>query len=267
MYVRKKIILKTPSSEGVFLLLFLPKKVLKILFSVIASAFLTVGFSQPMKQDQRIWMAYSGQYKASPHWGYHMEAQFRMDNQLEQNLQNLFRVGVIYHLSESKNITAGYALVNTYNATVADYFKENRLWEQYQVTTKWSKHLLINRFRLEQRWVEQFRVSEMEQITSETDYQNRFRVLNRFLMHLTQLNSDKEQLYVVLQNEFFATVGQNAVNSKVVDQNRFLVGIGLNYNNAIRLELGYLNHFITSSTAPDLMNHTVSISLFHNIVL
>lgn len=248
-------------------MLFLPKKVLRILFTLIASACLTVGFSQPMKQDQRIWMAYSGQYKASPHWGYHMEAQFRMDNQLEQNMQNLFRVGVIYHLSESKNITAGYALVNTYNATVADYFKENRLWQQYQVTTKWSKHLFINRFRLEQRWVEQFRVSEMEQITSETDYQNRFRVLNRFLMHLTQLNSDKEQLYVVLQNEFFATVGQNAVNSKVVDQNRFLVGIGLNYNNAIRLELGYLNHFITSSTAPDLMNHTVSISLFHNIVL
>jgi hypothetical protein len=212
-------------------------------------------------------MAYTGQYKASPHWGYHMEAQFRMDNQLEQNLQNLFRIGAVYHFSEAKNITAGYALVNTYNATADDFFKENRLWEQYQVTKKWSKDVLINRFRLEQRWVEQWSISEFDQVTSNTVYQNRFRVLNRFLWHLIQLKSEKESLYLVLQNELFVTIGQNSVNSKVIDQNRFLVVFGLNYNNTIRLELGYLNHYITSTSSNDLMNHTISISLFHNIVL
>ncbi len=267
MYVRKKIILKTPSSEGVFLLLFLPKKVLRTLYNLSACILFAVGFSQPMKQDQRVWMAYVGQYKASPKWGYHMEAQFRMDNQLAQNLQNLFRVGAVYYLSDAKNITVGYVLVNTYTTTVDDYFKENRFWEQYQLTTKWSKDVLINRFRLEQRWVEQFGISEVGQTVSETAYQNRFRVLNRFLWHLTQLKSEKEQLYVVVQNELFATLGQNKVNSKVIDQNRFLVGFGLNYNNTIRLELGYLNHYLTSSSGNDVMNHTVSISLFHNIVL
>lgn len=253
--------------EGVFLLLFLPKKVLKTLYNLSACLFFAIGFSQPMKQDQRAWMAYVGQYKASPKWGYHMEAQFRMDNQLAQNLQNLFRVGAVYHLSDTKNVTAGYALVNTYSAVADDYFKENRLWEQYQMTTKWPKDILINRFRLEQRWVEQFGVSEIGQTVSETAYQNRFRVLNRFLWHLTPLKSDKEELYVVVQNELFATLGQNKVNSKVIDQNRFLVGFGLNYNNTIRLELGYLNHYLTTLSAPNIMNHTVSISLFHNIVL
>jgi len=248
-------------------LLFLPKKVLKALYTILALGYFVVGFSQELKQDQRVWMAYVGQYKASSKWGYHMEAQFRMDNQLEQNMQNLFRVGVVYHLSDSKNITAGYALVNTYSTAVNDYFKENRLWEQYQMTTKWSKDILINRFRLEQRWVEQFGISEVEQTVSETAYQNRFRVLNRFLWHLTTLKSEKEQLYVVVQNELFATLGNNKVNSKLIDQNRFLVGFGFNYNNTIRLELGYMNHYITSSTASNLMNHTVSISLFHNIVL
>ena len=135
------------------------------------------------------------------------------------------------------------------------------------MTTKWPKDILINRFRLEQRWVEQFSISDIGQTVSETAYQSRFRVLNRFLWHLTKLKSDKEELYVVVQNELFATLGQNKVNSKVIDQNRFLVGFGLNYNNTIRLELGYMNHYITSSTASNLMNHTVSISLFHNIVL
>ena len=239
-------------------------KRLYIILTVFCFAF---GYSQAFKQDQRVWMAYLGQYKASPKWGYHMEAQFRMDNQLEQNLQNLFRVGAIYHLSDSKNVTAGYALVTTYSAAADDYFKENRLWEQYQMTTKWSKDILINRFRLEQRWVEQFGISELGQTVSETAYQNRFRVLNRFLWHLATLKSQKEQLYFVLQNELFVTLAENKVNAKVIDQNRFLVGFGLNYNNTIRLELGYMNHYVTSSSASDLMNHTVSISLFHNIVL
>ena len=64
------------------------------------------------------------------------------------------------------------------------------------MTTKWSKDILINRFRLEQRWVEQFGISEVGQTVSETAYQNRFRILNRFLWHLTTLKSEKEQLYV-----------------------------------------------------------------------
>jgi hypothetical protein len=257
---------ETPSFEGVFYCYFYQKKVKKLLITLTVSC-LTLGYSQALKQDQRVWMAYTGQYKASPKWGYHMEAQFRMDNQLAQNLQNLFRVGVIYHLSEAKNITLGYALVNTFGGINDDYFKENRLWEQYQFTRKWSKDILINRFRLEQRWVELIGITPSGQLVSDTEYQNRFRILNRFLWHLTQLKSEKEQLYLVLQNELFANLGNNQVNAKFIDQNRFFVGIGLNYSNTIRLELGYLNQCITSSSDSDMMNHTVSISLFHNIVL
>jgi hypothetical protein len=64
-------------------LLFLPiTTALKIVFTVICLIYFSLGFSQKTNQDQRIWMAYTGQYKATPHWGYHMEAQFRMDNQL-----------------------------------------------------------------------------------------------------------------------------------------------------------------------------------------
>ena len=49
------------------------------------------------------------------------------------------------------------------------------------------------------------------------------------------------------------------------DQNRFLVGFGLNYNNTIRLELGYMNQIFFKS--PDTegglsrMNHTIRITL------
>lgn len=220
-------------------------------------------FSQKTVQGQRVWFAYTGQYKVSEKWGYHIEAQFRLDNQLEQNLQNLFRLGGIYYLSKSKTISGGYVLVNTYNASLDEFYRENRFWEQYQLNGKWNdnKNIIIHRFRLEQRWVEQLGTE------NSTNYQNRLRYLNRNLFHLANLRSSNEELYAIVQDEIFLTLGDNKINSKVIDQNRFLIGLGLNYNNNIRLELGYMNHFITSSSGNSAMNHTVSVSLLQNLDL
>ena len=221
-------------------------------------------YSQKTVQGQRVWFAYTGQYKVAENWGCHLEAQFRLDNQLQQNLQNLFRVGGIYYLSNSKSISGGYALVNTYNASLDEFYKENRFWEQYQLNAKWNenKNTIIHRFRLEQRWVEQLATE-----SDATDYQDRFRYLNRNFFHITNLRASSEEIYAIVQNEVFMTVGNNKVNSKFIDQNRFLVGFGLNYNNNIRLELAYMNQFITSSSGNDVMNHTVSVSLLQNLDL
>ncbi len=129
---------------------------------------------------------------------------------------------------------------------------------------KWNdnKNTIIHRFRLEQRWVEQLAAE-----SNATNYQNRFRYSNRNLFHLLNFNSTNEELYAILQNEVFLNAGDNKVNSKLIDQNRFLVGLGLNYNNNIRLELGYMNHFITSTSATNVMNHTISVSLLQNLDL
>lgn len=242
---------------------------MKTLYTFFALAFFTLGFSQETKQDQRVWFAYTGQYKVSDHWGYHIEAQFRLDNELKQNMQNLYRIGAVYYLSDTQNITAGYALVNTFSAPADDYFKENRIWEQFQANKKWhdGKNSMSNRFRLEQRWVDKITLVDGDVISLGTNYQNRLRYLNRNLFRLLTLKATNEELYFVLQNEAFVNLGDNKVNSKIFDQNRFLVGLGLNYNNNVRLELGYLNHYITSSNSGNVMNHTVSISLIQNLVL
>ena len=235
------------------------KKILIISLLIICSN----GFSQKTIQNQRAWFAYTGQYKIAEKWGYHIEAQFRLDDQLQQNFQNLFRIGGIYYLSTSKTISGGYALVNTYSQSFDEYFKENRLWEQFQYSKKWynEKNTIIHRFRLEQRWVE-----NLNQDNS-ANYQNRVRYLNRNLFHIMNFKSTNEEIYAVVQNEVFLNLGDNKINNKFFDQNRFFVGLGLNYNNNIRLEVGYLNHFIASSTSNNVMNHTVSVSLIQNLDL
>ncbi len=226
-------------------------------------------YSQKTIENQRVWFAYTGQFKVSKNWGYHAEAQFRLDNQLEQNLQNLYRVGGIYYLSSTKNISGGYALVNTFSPSSDSYFKENRFWEQYQYSKSWheNKNIIIHRIRLEQRWVESLSVADGIAVSNGLNYQNRVRYLNRNLFHLGNLNSVNQGVYIVVQNEVFLNLGNNKINENLIDQNRFLVGVGLNYNKNSRLELGYLNHFISSSASNDVMNHTISLSLIQNIVL
>jgi hypothetical protein len=242
---------------------------MKRLLFFVSLLFFCYTYSQELKQNQRVWFAYTGQYKVSNHWGYHVEAQFRMDNQLKQNQQNLFRIGAIYYLNSNKSFSAGYGLITTYNAGVDDYFKENRLWEQYQYSKKWNetKNTIIHRFRFENRWVEKLILSNNNVVSLGNSFQNRLRYLNRNLFHILNFKSTNEELYAILQNEVFLNVGDNNVNSKLLDQNRFLVGLGLNYNKNIRLELGYMNHFITSTSATNVMNHTISVSLIQNLDL
>jgi hypothetical protein len=229
----------------------------------------TALFAQEYNQDHRIWLAYTGQYQVSKHFGYHLEAQFRMDNELEFSKQNLFRIGAIYYLSPSKSITAGYGVITTYKPSLDDYYNENRAWQQYQYNHRWLKNrnTITHRFRLEQRWVEQLAQVDGNVITTGREYQNRLRYLNRNLFHLFTIKDTNNEVYALLQNELFVTLGENKINKNFIDQNRFLVGLGLNYNNHIRMELGYLNHYVTSSTAKDVMNHTVSIALIQNLDL
>jgi len=119
--------------------------------------------------------------------------------------------------------------------------------------------------RLENRWVEKLILSDNNVLSLGSSFQNRLRYLNRNLFHILNFKSTNEELYAVLQNEVFFIVGNNKINTKLIDQNRFLIGLGLNYNNNIRLELGYMNHFITSTSTNNVMNHTISVSLLQNL--
>jgi hypothetical protein len=85
------------------------------------------------------------------------------------------------------------------------------------------------------------------------------------LIPILSLNKSNDEIYAVVQNEIFLIIGTNQINNKFVDQNRFFLGMGLSHSSSIRLEIGYMNHFITSSSSSDIINHTVSLSLMQNL--
>jgi hypothetical protein len=72
-------------------------------------------------------------------------------------------------------------------------------------------------------------------------------------------------LYGVIQSEVFLNIGKNKINSKLFDQNRLLIGLGIQFKEQTRIELGYMNQYINTSAGNDIMNHTVSFSIFQNL--
>lgn len=225
--------------------------------------------AQDMQHNEANWFAYSGRYNSSPHWGYLIEAQFRMDNELSRSNQTLFRLGFFYNLNSKSHVAVGYGLVNTYCQAFDDYFHENRIWEQYQYNQSWNnkKNMFVNRFRLEQRFVGQLGIEDGAVEKVATNYQNRFRYLNRHTIHLTNFKSGNEELYFVAQDEVFLNLGDNKVNSGFFDQNRFLVGVGFNYKNSIQFEVAYMNQLINTPSDTNIMNHIVSLTLYQNLIL
>lgn len=238
------------------------KCLVMLLFSV-------VGYTQELRQDQANWFAYVGTYNVSPKWGYHIEAQFRLNDELSRNNQNLFRLGALYNLNSKITLKVGYGLINTYQASLNNYFNEDRIWEELQYNHKWNanKNMFSNRFRLEQRFVDKIATVDGSVEKVATNYQNRLRYLNRHTFHLMNFKSGNEELYFVVQDEVFLNLGKNQVNNAFFDQNRFLIGVGFNYKNSIKFEVAYMNHLINSATANDAMNHTFSLTLFQNLIL
>lgn len=228
----------------------------------------SVTFAQKTIHGQAVWVAYTGQYKLTEKFGAHLEVQWRGDANFEQNRQNLFRIGGMYYLNNQITLSAGYGLIKTFKPSLNDFFTENRAWEQIQYNHNWleNKNTMTHRFRLEQRFVDNIVLNTDDEVVVEaTNYQNRLRYLNRNLFHLFKFNDDRNKAYAILQDELFFNLGDNKVNANFFDQNRFLLGFGINYENTIRLEIGYLNHLATPSIGNNIMNHNVSMSITHNL--
>lgn len=237
--------------------------------SVLVALFATISiaYSQNKNQDQANWFAYIGQIKLSEKIGIHAEAQFRMDDNLNYTRQNLFRLGGIYHLSSKLNVGFGYGFISTFSPTFDDYFDESRIWQQLVYSHNWkeNKNLMNHRIRIEQRFVDRLGDVDQNIEVVATHYQNRFRYLNRNLIHLYNFKNSNNTLYGIIQSEVFLNIGKNKINSKFFDQNRFFTGFGIHFKEQTRIELGYMNHYLNPSTASDIMNHTISFSILQNL--
>lgn len=244
----------------------------KITLAAICFFISTLSFAQVKRQytnNYNGWLVYNGNHKLTDKWGLHLEVQWRRSNIILDNQQLLTRVGINYYINSQIYVTAGYcyALTYPYGAFAAkSMFPENRIWEQINFKTSAGIIEINNRFRLEQRYINQPVVQDDgEYAPGDAVYTNRARALVRFSVPFKGKTIEDRSWYASGFNEVYINFGKN-VGYNILDQNRAYLGLGYKLPKIGRLELGYLNQLILRADGIKVeKNHTVQVSLSSNI--
>lgn len=164
---------------------------------------------------------------------------------------SIVRPGVGYALSDSTVVWAGYGWIHASPATRPD-FDENRIWQQVTWSETLGSAAVGFRSRLEQRFLE---------TGSDTGW--RFR---QFLSYRRPLACSERLTFVVWDEAFFHLNDTDWGAAAGLDQNRIFVGMGwlCGGSNNRRIEVGYLNNYISRRNQADLANHLLSVNLFWN---
>ena len=176
------------------------------------------------------WWMYFGTHQINEKISIHYETQLRNYEILNNFFQLLPRAGVNYHIADNSIITAGYAWIPT-QPTIGEGWNnelviENRIWEQFILRNKVNNIKFRHRYRLEQRWVKSAGVSA---------YKNRARYM---LSVRIPLKSDPDfPLFISLYDEIFLNI-----NDSPFDQNRLFGALGIQVNENMNIQVGYLSH-------------------------
>ena len=200
-------------------------------------------------ENDIFWMPVTISTKLNKQFALHTEYQWRRNHYGKTWQQSLLRMGLTY--SRGKNVTyqAGYGWILTY--PYGDYpiaangtFTEHRLYQQMQIKTGINEKgaVLINRLRLEQRWLAALNADGS---FNHWNYLNRIRLNQRYNFPFKAFGKD---CYFTLMDEIFIGFGQH-VGQNVFDQNRLFGLLGWNVSKKAQIEFGVLNQIVQQGKA------------------
>jgi hypothetical protein len=193
-----------------------------------------LGFIDPQLQRFRYWL----------------EGQGRFGDDTSVFSQGMVRPGLGYALSSRASIWLGYAWIPTGEPFTQKPFDEHRIWQQFLWTDRWSVGAFTSRSRLEQRFAD-----------SGDDVGWRFRQLFKLSWPIPMA----PKFSLVGADEVFININKADWGpDHGLDQNRAFAGIGYNFDEHVKTEIGYMNQYIHKTNAPDRMDHILSVNLLLN---
>lgn len=243
------------------------KKIISILFSVYI---IGTSFSQKIISNQNhAWVTYLGNHKITSKWGIHTEYQWRREDGFTNWQQSLMRLGVDYYVSPTLSATAGYGWIITFpygDQPIGHQFNENRIWEQVNMKTKFGRFEVQHRYRLEQRFLENWvKGSDGFYTKSDNLFRQRIRYRAMVLVPLSKKEMSDNTLFLNLNDEPFIGFGKG-IGKNILDQNRFNAALGWRFNKDFNVQVGYLNQYIAKSDGIKMeRNHTLLISTVYNL--
>lgn len=240
-----------------------------VLITLFCTLQTTISFAQKSISNQRHgWVMYFGNHKLTDKISLHTEYQFRRADGFSEWQQSLTRIGVDYKLKDNITLTAGYGYIVTYpygDQPVADQFKEHRIWQTVTTTQRIGRLYLNNRYRLEQRWIEN-RVKNVSGKFESDGFTFRQRIRYRFLVNIpiSKGAMDPGCIFASVYDEPFLQFGKN-FGSNYLDQNRLYLAVGYVVNSHCNVQLGYLNQYIIKGDGLKAeRNHTMQVGFTYN---
>ena len=163
--------------------------------------------------------------------------------------QLLVRPSIGYQLTKNLSVWQGYGWVTFY---IPRFVREERLWQQLLHEKEFSKFTLTNRFRLEERFIQ-----DISGVPLRARY---------LLRGLYPLGKSKKWAFVTA-DELFVNLDSHFRGPQAgIDQNRFFVGLRRKISENVSLEGGYQMQYINSlSPIVDKLNHIILVNMYFNL--
>lgn len=245
-------------------------KSLKWIFTVIFLVSTQLIMAQKLISNQNhAWVTYLGNHKLTDKISLHTEYQWRRADGFQNWQQSLARIGIDYNLLPNLFITAGYGWIVSYpygDQAIAHTYNEQRIWQQVTAKAKYGRFELQHRYRLEQRFLENYIRNQDGTFSKGVDlFCQRVRYRAMVLVPLSHKEMLDNTLFLNVNNELFLGFGKG-IGKNVLDQNRMNFALGWRFNKDFNIQVGYLNQFVMKSDGIKAeRNHSLLISTVYNI--
>jgi hypothetical protein len=188
------------------------------------------------------WWVYTGDHPISKHWGVFTEIQARRADFLNIWQQLQIRDAATYRFSPHVQVATGYVWTRTgrYGEFPAPQpYLEHRVYEQLAVKQEFKHGDLEHRYRVEQRWLQNFTTGD----SYFWRYQNRFRYQLKGTVPVTKAGDRGQQWILLGAGEIFLHFGPNH-GPNAFDQTRAFGGFGYRLSKENRIEFTYQHQYI-----------------------
>lgn len=226
-------------------------------------------FSQKIISNQNhAWISYLGNHRITNKFGVHTEYQWRRADGFQNWQQSLLRFGLDYYVNPNVSATVGYGWIFTFpygEQPIGHDFQEHRIWEQVNLKSKYGRFEIQHRYRLEQRFLENWLIgSDGVYKKSDDLFSQRIRYRLMIQVPLTKKELTDNTLFLNFNDEPFLGFGKG-IGKNILDQNRFNASLGWRFNKDFNIQLGYLNQYIVKTDGIKAeRNHTLLISTTYN---
>jgi long-subunit fatty acid transport protein len=197
---------------------------------------ITAQRTREVQTQNHFWTSINTQARISNKWSVVADLHIRRTNYLKNNNFYYTRAGAAYHINKnlSVSLSGGHMWLANKTATTELFVNENRLVQQIQLVQPLGKLQLLQRLRIEERWIQNVINSELSDTYR---YSTRFRYQ---LAASIPLSKNKYFPSLAFSDELMMQAGKHIIYNNF-DQNRFFAGIKQQIMPSLAADFGYMH--------------------------